>query len=234
MVEAGNRFAKRNRWARSRLATDGTVGGDEATGTIEVDGTTGTIEVDETEYFVEYEANGVSIAVRNVTWARSRSSAWLERMPRANTPAHRRVGAVTALAARTKAVAGQRPTMSYTKISLSDTEPRSIEGVEPELRAVGYELRPSKMRPSVWEFAPGESNDRHRQRQQEELYVVLEGRLTMEVEGETVPVTTGDYVVVPPESWRQLTADEASQVLVVGAPNVKDDAIDEEDAQEEE
>lgn len=117
--------------------------------------------------------------------------------------------------------------MSYSKVNVDELEPRDIDGLEPALRAVGYELRPSKLRPSVWEFEPGESNNRHRQREQEELYVVLDGRLEMEVEGETFDVTVGDYVVVPPESWRQLTAREESRVLAVGAPNVSDDAIDE-------
>lgn len=118
--------------------------------------------------------------------------------------------------------------MTYEKVNLDDIERRDVDGIEPALLAVGYELRPSKMRPSVWEFAAGESNERHRQREQEELYVVLEGRLEMEVDGETFPVTADDYVVVPPESWRQLTAEEESRVLVVGAPNTRDDAIDEE------
>lgn len=77
--------------------------------------------------------------------------------------------------------------------------------------------------PSVWEFAPGDSNERHRQREQEELYVVLDGRLQMDVEGETFTVTTNDYIIVPPESRRQLTAEEESRVLVIGAPNVKID-----------
>jgi quercetin dioxygenase-like cupin family protein len=120
--------------------------------------------------------------------------------------------------------------MAYSKVSLDDLEARDIDDLEPKLRAVGDELRPSKMRPSVWEFEPGDSNNRHRQREQEELYVVLSGRLEMEVDGETFTVDEGDYVVVPPESWRQLTAEGASRVLVVGAPNVSDDAIDEDDA----
>lgn len=50
----------------------------------------------------------------------------------------------------------------------------------------------------------------------------------MEVEDETFTVIADDYIVVPPESWRQLTAEEASRVLIIGAPNVRDDAIDEE------
>lgn len=115
------------------------------------------------------------------------------------------------------------------KVSLDDLDPQEIDDVEPTLRAVGYELRPSRMRPSVWEFASGESNNRHRQREQEELYIVLDGRLQMEVEGETFTVTADDDIVVPPESWRQLTAEEASRVLIIGAPNVQDYAIDEEE-----
>lgn len=118
--------------------------------------------------------------------------------------------------------------MSHMKVSLDDLDSQEIDEVEPRLRAVGYELQPSKMRPSVWEFAPGESNNRHHQREQEELYVVLDGRLQMEVEDETFTVTADDYIVVPPESWRQLTAEEASRVLIIGAPNVRDDTIDEE------
>ncbi len=119
--------------------------------------------------------------------------------------------------------------MSYAKTNIDDLEIRDINGLEPALRAVGYELRPSKMRPSVWEFDAGDSNNRHRQREQEELYVVLDGRLEMEVDGETFAVASGDCVVVPPESWRQLTAEEPSRVLAVGAPNVSDDTIAEGD-----
>lgn len=115
--------------------------------------------------------------------------------------------------------------MSYEKVSLEAVEPRDVDGLAPRLRAVGYELRPSEMRPSVWEYDAGDANNRHRQGEQEELYVVLDGRLRMEVEGEEFEVTAGDHVVVPPESWRRLVAEEASRVLVVGAPNVPDDGI---------
>lgn len=118
--------------------------------------------------------------------------------------------------------------MPYEKVTLADVEPRSIEGIEPALRAVGYELQPSEMRPSVWEFDAGDSNNRHRQEEQEELYVVLDGELEMTVDDDSFTITEGDYVVVSPESWRQLRAEEDSRVLAIGAPNVADDAIDEE------
>lgn len=122
----------------------------------------------------------------------------------------------------------------YTKLSLGDLEARDVEGIEPELKAVGYELRPKKMRPSLWIFEPGESNNWHRQKQQEELYLVLDGRLEMTVGEETFEVEAGDVVVVPPESWRQLTATERSEVFVVGAPNVKDDGVLADDVDEDE
>lgn len=117
----------------------------------------------------------------------------------------------------------------YARTNVDDLEPMDVEDVEPALKAVGYELRPEQMRPSLWVFERGESNNRHRQREQEELYLVLSGRLEMEVEGERFEVEPGDVVIVPPESWRQLTAVEPSEVFVVGAPNVKDDDIDESD-----
>lgn len=113
----------------------------------------------------------------------------------------------------------------YEKLSLEDLEERTSEEVGPSLKAVGYELRPQKMRPNVFLFEPGDSNPWHRQSEQEELYLVLDGHLEMTVEDETFEMESGDVVVVPPESWRQLTAREPSRVFVVGAPNVKDDGI---------
>lgn len=113
----------------------------------------------------------------------------------------------------------------YTYRSIDEVEPQSIEGIDPRLRAIGYDLRPDEMRPSVWEYNAGESNNRHRQGEQEELYVVLSGAFVMEVEGERLDLEDGDVIVVPPDSWRQLTAREESRILVVGAPNVKDDGI---------
>jgi quercetin dioxygenase-like cupin family protein len=113
----------------------------------------------------------------------------------------------------------------YETCNLDDLETIDVEDIEPGLKAVGYELRPEKMRPSLWVFEPGESNNRHRQEEQEELYLVLDGRLEMTVGEETFEVESGDVVVVSPEEWRQLTALEESRLFVVGAPNVKDDGV---------
>jgi quercetin dioxygenase-like cupin family protein len=120
------------------------------------------------------------------------------------------------------------PLIMYSRVTLSELELRDIEDIEPGLKATGYELQPEKMRPSVWEFEAGDSNTHHRQREQEELYFVLDGQLEMEVDDDVFEIAAGEFVIVSPESWRQLTAREESTVFIVGAPNVKDDAIDEE------
>lgn len=117
----------------------------------------------------------------------------------------------------------------YERCAIDEVEPREIDGIEPRLRAIGYELRPEEMRPGVWEYEEGESNNRHRQEQQEELYVVLSGSFEMEVEDDRLDLEVGDVVVVEPDAWRRLTAREASRLLVVGAPNVKDDGVLEDD-----
>lgn len=72
--------------------------------------------------------------------------------------------------------------------------------LKPTLQTVGYELRPSKTWSNstmcVWEFAPDDSNSRHRQRKQEELYAVLNGGLQMEADLVTnITVPSGGRLV---------------------------------------
>jgi hypothetical protein len=50
---------------------------------------------------------------------------------------------------------------------------------------------------------------------QEELYLVLEGKVTFEIDGETVDAPAGTFVYVGPESRRKATRDGV--VLAVGA-----------------
>ncbi|WIV66551.1 cupin domain-containing protein [Natrialbaceae archaeon AArc-T1-2] len=119
----------------------------------------------------------------------------------------------------------------YTKVSLENAEAREFED-GPTLRSIGYDLQAERMRPAVWEYEAGEENAYHRQDEQEELYVVLEGRFDVTIERDddrsVVELGRDDCLLVPPEPWRQLAAREDGTVLVVGAPNVKDDGILEE------
>ena len=124
------------------------------------------------------------------------------------------------------------------KVNVEELETRDVEGVEPGLKAVGYELRPEQMRPSVWEFVAGEANNWHRQREQEELYYALDGEFLVTVEDadgdrETFQLETDEVVVIQPETWRQFEAETDGRLLVVGAPNAKDDAITEAGAGDE-
>jgi quercetin dioxygenase-like cupin family protein len=53
-------------------------------------------------------------------------------------------------------------------------------------------------------LAPGQRNRIHRHRNQEEVYLVLEGTLTLLVEGDPQEVKVGELVRVAPEVRRQL------------------------------
>lgn len=52
---------------------------------------------------------------------------------------------------------------------------------------------------------PGQRNRIHNHRLQQEVFLVLDGTLTMLVEGEDVVVASGELVQVPPGVRRQLT-----------------------------
>jgi uncharacterized cupin superfamily protein len=52
---------------------------------------------------------------------------------------------------------------------------------------------------------PGQGSRIHRHERQEEVYLVLEGVLTLQVEDETHELAKGELVRVPPEARRQLS-----------------------------
>ncbi|GAB3038061.1 cupin domain-containing protein [Natronobiforma cellulositropha] len=116
----------------------------------------------------------------------------------------------------------------YTLALLEHADTESFdEG--PTRRAIDADVESAQMRPSVWEYETGEKNVYHRQEQQEELYVVLEGHFDVTIERdderEVLEIRPGAFLLVPPSSWRQFEALEPSRLLVVGAPNVADDGI---------
>jgi quercetin dioxygenase-like cupin family protein len=119
-----------------------------------------------------------------------------------------------------------------THCSLDDLEAVPVDrpGTDASVLPVGYELRPEEMRPAVWTLPAGESTPYHRQREQEELYLVLAGRFRVRTGGggdeeETFELGPRDVLVVEPETARQLTALEDGELFIVGAPNVKDDGV---------
>ena len=71
----------------------------------------------------------------------------------------------------------------------------------------------------------GGSTRRHRHPRSEELYVLLEGRGEMEVDGERRRVAPGDAVLIPPGARHQITASAAGPLrfLCCCAPPYSDD-----------
>lgn len=59
--------------------------------------------------------------------------------------------------------------------------------------------------------------DRQEPHEDDELYVVLEGRGVLEVEGESTPVTEGSAVFVPAGADHRFTGYEGLSVLVIFA-----------------
>ena len=55
-------------------------------------------------------------------------------------------------------------------------------------------------------LVPGQSTRRHYHARSEEIYLLLSGRGTMEIDGETREVGEGDAILIPPGAWHELRA----------------------------
>jgi uncharacterized cupin superfamily protein len=82
------------------------------------------------------------------------------------------------------------------------------------------QLGASSLGARLWRLRPGQASTMHRHFATEELYVVLEGRGRIRVDGETLDLWPLDTLLVSPESVRQIFNDteEDALWLVVGAP----------------
>jgi quercetin dioxygenase-like cupin family protein len=85
---------------------------------------------------------------------------------------------------------------------------------------LGRQLGASALGARLWRLAPGQASTKHRHRDQEELYVLLEGSGRVRIEREAVTLAPLDSLLIEPGSVRQLFNDtDADQLwLVVGAP----------------
>ena len=75
---------------------------------------------------------------------------------------------------------------------------------------------------NVAELLPGETIPEHdeTERDQEEVFIVLEGRPTMVIDGERHPAPKGTFVRLDPRPQRTIVNDgtEPARVLIVSAP----------------
>ena len=64
----------------------------------------------------------------------------------------------------------------------------------------------------------GRATQRHYHWLSEEFYFILEGRGTMEIDGEMREVAHGDAILIPPGAWHTITARETLRFLCCCAP----------------
>ncbi|CAN5266634.1 cupin domain-containing protein [soil metagenome] len=64
----------------------------------------------------------------------------------------------------------------------------------------------------------GGATERHYHKLSEEFYFLLEGRGTMEIDGERRPVSAGDAILIPPGAWHQISAATPLRFLCCCAP----------------
>ena len=85
---------------------------------------------------------------------------------------------------------------------------------------LGKQLEASTLGARLWRLSRGQASTRHRHIEQEELYVLLEGRGRIRVDEELLTLEPLDALLVEPDSSRQAFNDtDADQLwLVVGAP----------------
>lgn len=64
----------------------------------------------------------------------------------------------------------------------------------------------------------GGRTDRHYHKLSEEIYFVLEGEATMEIDGDERQVGPGDAILIPPGAWHQISAISDIRFLCCCAP----------------
>ena len=64
----------------------------------------------------------------------------------------------------------------------------------------------------------GASTQRHFHRLSEEIYFLLEGNASMEIDGEFREVGPGDAILIPPGAWHRITARSDVRFLCCCAP----------------
>jgi quercetin dioxygenase-like cupin family protein len=111
--------------------------------------------------------------------------------------------------------------MAYRLLRSADAFWRPSNQMSVQNTDLAKQLEAGSLGARLWRLAPGQASTKHRHREQEEFYVLLEGRGRVRIDDED-PLTLEplDTLLVEPGSVRQLFNDtRADQLwLVVGAP----------------
>lgn len=106
--------------------------------------------------------------------------------------------------------------MAYTKTNYTDVDP-----VAESLYFLREPLDCENLGVSVLECEPGWSGKEHDHADEgeEEVYLLVDGEATVEIEGDEVEMAEGDAVRIPPEATRRIENGETeSRFVLVGAP----------------
>jgi quercetin dioxygenase-like cupin family protein len=111
--------------------------------------------------------------------------------------------------------------MAYRLLKAADAFWRPSNQMRVENTDLAKQLGANAMGARLWRLAPGQASTKHRHREEEELYVLLEGRGRVRIDDrEPLTLEPLDTLLIEPGSVRQLFNDtKADQLwLVVGAP----------------
>jgi quercetin dioxygenase-like cupin family protein len=110
--------------------------------------------------------------------------------------------------------------MGYRLLRAAEAFWRPSNQMRIENTDLAKQLEASALGARMWRLKPGQASTKHRHREQEELYVLLEGSGRARIGEEVLTLEPLDSLLVEPGSVRQLFNDtEADQLwLVVGAP----------------
>ncbi len=110
--------------------------------------------------------------------------------------------------------------MSYRLLTANEAHWRPSNQMRVANTNLAAQLESRSLGARLWRLAPGQASTRHRHREQEEIYVLLEGTGRMRVEDDLLTLGRLDAMLVEPGSVRQLFNDTAEDQLwlVLGAP----------------
>lgn len=110
--------------------------------------------------------------------------------------------------------------MSYRVVTAEHAHWRASNQMRVQNSNLAAQLESKSLGARLWRLEPGQASTRHRHRDQEELYVLLEGTGRMRVDEDRLTLAPLDSVLVEPDSVRQLFNDTAAEQLwlVTGAP----------------
>lgn len=105
--------------------------------------------------------------------------------------------------------------MSYTKENYEAVEP-----LAPGMHFLRNDLDCDNLGLTVLDVEAGWDGKEHEHTDdgQEEVYLLVDGSGTLDIDGEEIPLEPGDAVRVDPDATRQLSFDDESTMVIAGAP----------------